>query len=141
MIQIPDLGDDFHEMWEELIELAKATDVPWTLIGAQMVALHGWKRNRDQIRQSRDADILVNVRAVTDGTEKLSGVLVKRDFVFDGTTMEGVGYRFKKRRISLDVLGPDGLGERASLRTLGGAHGTSAWGHPGLGSKCADGSY
>ncbi len=122
MIQIPDLGDDFHEMWAELITLTEESTVPWTLIGAHMVALHGWRLGRMQIRPSRDADILVNVRAVTDGTERLSQILVDRDFDFEDPSPEGIGHRFTKRGISVDVLGPDGLGERARLRTLGGAH-------------------
>ena len=122
MIEIPDLGDDFHEMWAELIELTKVSDVPWTLIGAHMVALHGWSRGRTQIRTSRDADILVNARAVSDGTERLSRKLLERRFDFDGVSIEGVGHRFRREGISVDVLGPDGLGERVNLRTIGGAH-------------------
>lgn len=121
MIEIPELGDDFHRMWEELFDLAGELQVPWTLIGAHMVALHGWGRARDQIRPSRDADILVNVRAMTDGTEQLSEVLIQRHFTFDGISPEGIGHRFIKDGVSIDVLGPEGLGERASLRTVAGA--------------------
>jgi hypothetical protein len=122
LIEIPDLGDDFHGMWEELIWLSDTAPAPWTLIGAHMVALHGWARGREQIRPSRDADILVNVRAVTDGTARLSQTLLDREYTFDGASPEGVGHRFVKEGISIDVLGPDGIGERADLRTVGGAH-------------------
>lgn len=121
MIEIPDIDDDFHRMWEELVRLSEGPPAPWTLIGAHMVALHGWARNREQIRSSRDADILVNVRAITDGTAKLSQALLDRDYIFDGVSMDGVGHRFIKERVNIDVLGPDGVGERADLRTIGGA--------------------
>ena len=43
MIDIPDLGESFLEMWRELLLLAEQAPAPWTLIGAHMVALHGWK--------------------------------------------------------------------------------------------------
>lgn len=122
MIRIPDLGDDFHEMWEELIYLAQAPKVPWTLVGAHMVALHGWEQGRAQVRPSKDADVLVDVRAVVDGTERFSAVLKEREFEFEAPSPEGIGHRFRKRGVTVDVLGPDGVGERANLRTLGGAH-------------------
>jgi hypothetical protein len=69
MVNIPDLGDDFHSMWAELMTLWDVSVPQWTLIGAHMVALHGWIAGRDQVRQSRDADVLVNARAVTDATK------------------------------------------------------------------------
>lgn len=121
MIEIPDLGDDFHRMWVELIALARSTPAPWVLIGANMVALHGWERDREQIRPSRDADILVNARAVTDGTAKVSQALLDRGYKLDGVSPEGIGRRFILKGVSIDVLGPDGIGERADLRTAKGA--------------------
>lgn len=121
MIQIPELGDDFHAMWRELIILAKVRPAPWTLIGAHMVALLGWERGREQVRPSIDADILVDVRAVTDGTERLSGALVDRGFTLVSVSPNGVGHRFVRDHVRIDVLGPDGVGERANLRTTGGA--------------------
>jgi hypothetical protein len=122
VVDIPDLGRDFHRMWEELIWLNEAAPAPWTLIGAHMVALHGWARGREQIRPSRDADILVDVRAVTDGTVRLSQALLDREYTFDGASPEGVGHSFVKGELSIDVLAPDGVGERADLSTAGGAH-------------------
>jgi hypothetical protein len=59
-------------MWLELIRLSKEQPAPWTLIGAHMVALHGWMRGRTPIRPSKDADILVNVRMVSEGTAAVS---------------------------------------------------------------------
>lgn len=122
MVEIPELGDDAHQMWIELFHLAINSPAPWVLIGAQMVALHGWARGREQIRPSQDADMLVNVRTVTSGTELLGQTLIERGYKFDGASPEGVGHRFHAGRVSLDVLGPDGLGAKTSLRTVGGAH-------------------
>lgn len=122
MIEIPDLGDEFHEMWIELIDLAVVQPAPWVLIGAHMVAIHGWERGREQIRPSRDADILVNARVIADATAKMSQALIDRDYKLDGISPEGIGHRFVREKVSIDVLGPEGLGERADLRTVSGAH-------------------
>ncbi len=122
MIEIPESGDASHRMWQELIRLGEDPPAPWTLIGAHMVALHGWAKGREQIRPSRDADVLVNARAVADGTAKLSQTLVDRGYTLDGVSPDGVGHRFVREGVIIDVLGPDGMGERANLETLGGAH-------------------
>jgi hypothetical protein len=122
MIEIPELGDDFHAMWLELLELSADPPVDWTLIGAHMVALHGWSAGVDQIRPSRDADILVNARTVVGGTMQMSQRLIDRGYHLDGHSAEGVGHRLIRDRIRIDVLAPDGLGQRANLLTAGGAH-------------------
>jgi len=56
MIEVPDFGDDFHQMWVELIHLGRSRLPEWTLIGAQMAALHGWVAGRQEVRPSVDAD-------------------------------------------------------------------------------------
>lgn len=121
MIEIPDLGGDFRSMWIELIGLAKAPPAPWVLIGAHMVTVHGWERGREPIRPSRDADILVNVRAIADGTARMSEALIDRDYKLDSISPEGIGHRFVREGVSIDVLGPEGIGKRANLRTVSGA--------------------
>ena len=121
MIDIPDLGQGFRQMWLELLALAQDPPAPWTLIGAHMVALHGWKAGRRQPRTSRDADILVNARVASGGTEKVSASLLARGFYLDGVSPEGIGHRFANGHVRLDVLGPDGIGERTRLLTVAGA--------------------
>lgn len=121
MIEIPELGDDFHRMWIELLGLAQAPPAPWVLIGAHMVAIHGWERGREQIRPSKDADILVDIRAVTDGTARIGEALVSRGYELESVSPEGIGNRFIRGNVIIDVLGPEGMGERADLRTVPGA--------------------
>jgi hypothetical protein len=50
MIEIPDFGEGFHAMWQELLYLAENPPAPWTLIGAHMVALHGHRFVNGQVR-------------------------------------------------------------------------------------------
>lgn len=119
MIIIPELGDDYHQLWVDLMRLSDEARVPWTLIGAHMVALHGWESGREPIRPSEDADVLVDVRAVAKGTERFSQALIQAGFELDGVTPQGIGHRFRHGPVQLDVLAPDGIGERASIRTIG----------------------
>jgi hypothetical protein len=121
MIEIPVHDDAQRALWETLIDLDQRQPHGWTLIGAQMVALHGYEHGRTSPRRSRDADILVNVRVVQDGTRRLSDMLFTVGFALDGVDPEGVGHRFSRGEVVLDVLGPDGLREEtkhAMLRTV-----------------------
>jgi hypothetical protein len=86
-----------------------------------MVALHAWNAGRKQTRASRDADILVNARIVSRGTEMISETLLSRGFSLDGVSPEGVGHRFVNGHVRLDILGPDGIGGRTKLLTVSGA--------------------
>jgi hypothetical protein len=61
-----------------------------------------------QPRASRDADILVNVRVVSNGTERVSATLLSRGFSLDGVSPEGLGHRFVNGQVRFDILGPDG---------------------------------
>ncbi len=121
MIDIPDLGEGFLQMWRELPLLVKQAPAPWTLIGAHMVALHGWRAGRKEPRASKDADILVNARVVGGGTQKVSETLLSRGFSLDGVSPDGIGHRFIKGDVRLDVLGLDGVGSRIRLQTVHGA--------------------
>jgi predicted nucleotidyltransferase len=121
MIEIPVEDDAQRAVWETLVDLDRRTPHGWTLIGAQMVALHGYEHGQVPPRRSRDADILVNVRVVQDGTRRLSDTLLEAGFTFDGMDPEGVGHRFRRGDVILDVLGPEGLREEtkhAALRTV-----------------------
>lgn len=82
MIAIPSLGDPWDAVWETLIDLQEQQPDGWTLIGAQMVALHAMEYDRMPPRRSQDADVLANVRAIQDATRRLSQVLVQRGFEF-----------------------------------------------------------
>ncbi len=122
MIRIPSLGDPWDAVWETLVDLQERQPGGWTLIGAQMVALHGMEHGRLPPRRSQDADVLANVRAIQDATRRLSHVLVQQGFEMDAPNLDGLSHRFRSDRVSIDLLAPDGLGERADLSTIPPAH-------------------
>jgi predicted nucleotidyltransferase len=122
VIHIPSLGDPWDAIWETLIELQERQPDGWTLIGAQMVALHGMERDRTPPRRSHDADVLANVRAMQDATRRLSQVLVDQGFEMDPPNLDWLSHRFRSDRATIDLLAPDGVGERADLGTIPPAH-------------------
>ncbi len=111
-------------MWLELIRLARTPPAPWTLIGAHMVVLHAWAHGRSPIRPSRDADILVDVRALATATEKFSKALVDDGYQLNMNlvSVSGQGHNFRKGVVSVDVLAPDRLGDRARTKTIQSFH-------------------
>ncbi len=105
-------------IWRMLIEVCHKEPKGWTLVGAQMVALHGFEYGLSRPRSTFDADILVDVRALQDGTRHLSRALADMGFEFAGVNTEGVGHRFQREDAVIDILAPDGVGERANLTTI-----------------------
>jgi hypothetical protein len=119
MIELP--HGPMDNLWARLLELAAAHPNGWTLIGAQMVALHAHERGAQPPRGSTDADVLANVRAVADATTQISDWLVAQRFNLDGISSEGIGHRFTDAdgKVRIDVLAPDGLAQqRARLVTV-----------------------
>ncbi len=104
-------------MWEALIQLAQKAHRGWTLIGGQMVALHALERGAVAPRASLDADVLVDVRVIHDGTERFARLLLDEGFELERVNVEGIGHRFRRDPVRIDLLAPDGLGRRTSRKT------------------------
>lgn len=107
-----------HATWGALLDLAAQQQKGWTLIGAQMVALHGFERGRVSVRSSLDADVLANVRLVHGMPRQISALLQQHGFELDGVSATGVAHRFKQGNVRIDVLAPEGVSERTDLTTV-----------------------
>jgi len=116
VVRAEDVG--LLEGWLALLDLTQAHPTGWTLIGAQMVALHAAEQGRTGPRQSLDLDILVNARLLADGTEHVARSLLNLGFDLDGQDAFGVGHRFRRGRATIDVLAPDGLSDRTRIVTV-----------------------
>lgn len=104
-------------VWETLLELSAADGPEWTLIGGQMVMLHASERGTAPLRVSRDLDVLVNSRVATGAVREFVVLLEKRGFGLAGTSPNGIAHRYTRGAASIDVLAPEGMGERADLVT------------------------
>lgn len=66
--------------------------------------------------------MLVDVRVFQDGTRRVSRALVEAGFGLTEITTDERGHRFSDGEVQIDVLAPDGLGERTDLTTIPPAH-------------------
>lgn len=121
MIEIPTDDDRRVALWKELIRLGEIFTAPWTLIGAQMVQLHGLEHGVECPRLSIDIDVLAGARLLPGAPRILASELLDAGYRFDGAGANNVGHRFRKGQLNVDVLAPDGLDPRADLGTTAGA--------------------
>jgi hypothetical protein len=94
-----------------------------------MVVLHSLERGAVPTRPTDDGDAVVDVRAHPTMLRDLTGALVLLGFAADGITADGHQHRWRRGDASIDVLLPDGIGERAGRVT--GASGATTLQAPG----------
>ncbi len=140
-VVLPLLGGALAVVWHGLAELTDAAgSLRWTVVGGQMVLLHGLENGEVPHRVSNDIDTAVDVRSDRDGISRMVAVLTRLGYRSAGTSPEGRAYRFEKSvgdgevatvdvavdddsaggdKLTVDVLVPEGLSERAKTRTVG----------------------
>lgn len=122
-IVLPPLGDPVDELWEVLLDLSDRLNVPWVLIGGQMVLLHALEHGTAPPQVSQDGDVLANIRATPDALAQVVAELERLGFVSTGMSPEGVAHRHQRpsrqpdRPVTVDVLAPEGVDTRAKLTT------------------------
>ncbi len=104
-------------LWGTLLELANAQLQEWTLIGGQMVLLHALENGAEPTRFSQDIDVVVNARVVSGGIRSFVTRLESLGFSLVGVSPDNIAHRYQRDTASIDVLAPEGLGERADLTT------------------------
>lgn len=116
-LRLPTLGGHDDELWDTLIELSDVRPGEWTLIGGQMVFLHAIEHGATPPRISTDLDVVVNARIAGRPVAAFAGGLGDRGFEQDGISPDGIAHRYRRNRVTIDVLAPEGLGERVDLTT------------------------
>ena len=114
-VVIPMLVGALEVVWQGIVELAGAVEVPWTIVGGQMVLLHGLEHGATPPRVSDDIDAAVDVRADPAAVQKLTATLLHLGFDSAGESPEGHAYRFVKQvgeavaTIDVSTAKPSGL--------------------------------
>lgn len=109
--------------WHALMDLHKRLPDHWTLVGGQMVHLLCAERGISPERPTEDADTVLDVRAAHDLLSRFTSVLAQLGFNPD-ISGEGLQHRWRRPAdgAQIDVLLPDGVGQRAAARQgIGGA--------------------
>lgn len=120
MIELPPLPGLENALWLALMEIAERRSADWTLVGGQMVLLHAIEHGASPPRVSTDLDLVVDARVRPSAVPAMAGVLDDLGFRLGATTPDGVGHRFVRESVTIDLLAPEGVGERASLSLGGG---------------------
>lgn len=103
-----------------------------------MVLLHCWERATAPARPTEDADAVVDVRTRPSVLRDMTATLLDMGFRSTGSSPSGHEHRWTRDGAQIDVLLPDGIGERAAARagatgstTLMTPGGTAALAHTG----------
>jgi hypothetical protein len=102
--------------WFGVLDLYENLSQGWTLIGGQLVHLQCAERGGSPVRPTNDADTVIDIRADPMMLHRFTKVLTGIGFAAAGITAEGRQHRWKRGAASIDVLLPEGIGERAGLR-------------------------
>lgn len=116
MIVLPAMPPEQTASWLGLLDLHEQLATGWTLIGGQLVHLHCAERGQFPVRPTNDADTVIDVRADPTMLANFTKTLADLGFESAGISAEGLQHRWIRGEASIDVLLPDGIGERASLR-------------------------
>ena len=121
VIELPLLPPPVDELWHTLLDLGDQLDVRWALIGGQMVLLHAIEHGQIPPQISQDGDVIADIRAVPGALTHVVSGLEGLGFALQSISADGVAHRYTRtaepRPVVIDVLAPEGLGERADLTT------------------------
>jgi len=122
---MPVMSADQEAAWNALLDLHERMPRHWTLVGGQMVHLWCAERGWPQPRPTDDADTVVDVRADPQALTTFTSALLDLGFTPE-ISGDGVQHRWVRERggaaAQIDVLLPDGVGERSRDRVgAGGA--------------------
>lgn len=132
VLVIPPLGDPVDELWEVFLDLADRLKVDWTIVGGQMVLLHALEQGVVPPTVSQDGDLIADVRATQKALAKVATALEQEGFGLAGMANDGTAHRYTRpgrnagRPVTIDILAPDGVGERADLTTTPPGHSIQA---------------
>jgi hypothetical protein len=122
-VELPPLASPVDELWHLLLDMGDALTIPWTLVGGQMVLLHAVENGQVPAQVSQDGDVIADIRADRTAITTIVRWLEAAGFLLDGMSPQLLAHRYVRpgaaavRPVTFDVLAPDGLGERADLRT------------------------
>jgi hypothetical protein len=103
------------------MDLYERINSGWTLIGGQLVHLHCAERGASPTRPTNDIDTVVDIRASQMMLATFTGALKDMGFTPE-TSAEGIQHRWRRDKAQIDVLIPEGVGERSAARAgAGGA--------------------
>lgn len=127
-VEMPPMTSGQAQAWHVLMDLYERLSAGWALIGGQLVHLHCAERGAAPQRPTEDVDAVVNVRADDRMLLRFTTALADLGLEPD-TSGNGLQHRWRKGEAQIDVLLPEGIGERALAKH--GVHGAPSLSAPG----------
>lgn len=125
-IVLPAMSEAQEQSWHALMDLYERVNSDWALIGGQLVHLHCAERGASPTRPTNDVDTVVDVRASPTMLATFTGALANMGFTPE-TSGDGIQHRWSRDQAQIDVLIPEGIGQRVAARNgAGGAPTISA---------------
>ncbi|MGA8988138.1 hypothetical protein, partial [Aeromicrobium sp.] len=115
-VELPAMSEAQKQSWHALMDLYELVSSDWTLIGGQLVHLHCAERGVLPIRPTNDVDTVVNIRTSPTILVTFTSALKDMGFTPD-MSGDGFQHRWRRDRAQIDVLIPEGVGERAAARS------------------------
>jgi hypothetical protein len=103
-----------RRLWDGVSELASLLPAEWVLIGGLMVQLHAFERGLDDLRLTRDIDVLGQTRP-QGALAAIDAALRKHSFELVGPDPDGYAHRYERDDLIVDVLAPDGMSRAPAL--------------------------
>ena len=121
-VTLPPLLSPIDELWHVLMDLAQVLEIPWTLVGGQMVLLHALEHGHVPPQVSQDGDVVADIRAEPAGIRQVVEALETMGFSLESFSADGLAHRYVRKGktvgdVKIDILAPEGLGQRADLTT------------------------
>lgn len=121
-IVLPPLSGPIDLLWHVLLDLADELQVPWTLVGGQMVLLHALEHGQVPPLVSQDGDLLADIRAEKHALTTIVTALRERGF-HPEPAADDLVHRYLRQTtlhdkpLVIDLLAPEGVGRNADLTT------------------------
>jgi hypothetical protein len=119
VIDVPVTSAGQEASWHALLKLHDAVPDAWVLVGGQMVHLHAAERDYRFVRPTDDADAVLDVKLKPTILHDVTAALVVMGFTSAGVSPSGMEHRWVRGEAQIDVLIPQGLGERLLAKVLG----------------------
>lgn len=121
---LPVLGEPVDELWDVFLDLGERLRADWTIVGGQMVLLHALEHGVVPPTVSQDGDVIADIRSAPRSLRKVTSQLERLGFELAGMDRDGTAHRYRRassrsggRDVVIDLLAPEGIGERADLTT------------------------
>lgn len=118
VVTLPKMGSKLTACWASILEMSAWPVDSWSLVGGQMVLLHGLSNGIPPPRLSEDVDAVVDVRAMPPRLKVLARMLADHGYE-PHVSPDSVAHRWEREGVKVDLMATEGTGSRTDLRTVG----------------------